>query len=79
LCRLPARSKRHNYPPTKGNKKLEDEKIIKLLSSVIEALESVDARPANNNGVSETIRDLANKIHHVAYEKYPHTGGAWEC
>lgn len=77
LCRLPARSERHNYPPTKGNKKLEDEKIIELLNSAIEALESIDARPANNNGVSETIRDLANKIHKTAYEKYPHTGGVW--
>lgn len=56
----------------------EDEKIIKLLSSAIKALESVDARPADNNGVSQTIRDLATRIQKAAYEKYPHTGGAWE-
>lgn len=57
---------------------MEDEKIIELLNSAIEALESIDARPANNNGVSETIRDLANKIRNAAYEKYPHTGFAAE-
>lgn len=57
---------------------MEDEKIIKLLSSAIKALESIDARPANNNGVSETIRELANNIHNITYDKYPHTGGVWE-